>query len=268
MKHLVEEELIGQAYGEGPAGAGQHLAACDECAQAYADLKSDLAEMKPIEAPERDAAYGERVWDAIADALRIQDVPLQEQPRKRWLGFGPAFGFGAGWMRGLSYAAVCTLLLAGGFYAGQRWQQGKTQITAESKPPQARRNPRPIVVVVLGDHLDRSERLLVELEHVDAGNADMVPPLRDEARSLLAANRICKTDAEKVDDPALQTALDHLDHLLNELANQPGGLNAESISRLKDEMDSDGLLFEVRVLRSRARNRNLRFADRSSGGAA
>lgn len=263
MRHLVEEELIEQAYGEGPAGAGLHLAACGECAQAYAELKNDLAEMKPIEAPERDVAYGERVWDAIADALAVQ-----EQPRKRRLGFGPVFGLGAGWMRGLSYAAVCALLLAGGFYAGQRWRQGKTQTAAENKPPQPKRVPQPIAVVVLGDHLDRSERLLVELEHVDAGNADMMPPLRDEARSLLSANRICKADAQKVDDPALQTALDHLDHLLNELANQPGGLNAGSISRLKDEMDSDGLLFEVRVLRSRARNRNLRFADRSSGGAA
>lgn len=172
-----------------------------------------------------------------------------------------------GLIRGLSYAAAGLLLVAGSFYAGLRWQQSRTQIAAENKA-QPKRNARPIVVVVLSDHLDRSERLLVELKHVDANNADMMPPLRDEARSLLAANRICKTDAEKVDDPALQTALDHLDHLLNELANQPGGLNAEAISRLKDEMDADGLLFEVRVLRSRTRDRNLRFADRSSGGAA
>ncbi len=254
MKHLVEEELVGQAYGEGSADAGRHLAACEECAQAYAELKNDLAELKPIEPPARDAAYGERVWDAIADSL-----PVFEPRAPRW--------FGMGLIRGLSYAAAGLLLVAGSFYAGLRWQQSRTQIAAENKA-QPKRNARPIVVVVLSDHLDRSERLLVELKHVDANNADMMPPLRDEARSLLAANRICKTDAEKVDDPALQTALDHLDHLLNELANQPGGLNAEAISRLKDEMDADGLLFEVRVLRSRTRDRNLRFADRSSGGAA
>ncbi len=255
MKHLVEEELVGQAYGEGSDDAGRHLEACGECAQAYADLKNDLAEMKPIEAPARDAAYGERVWGAIADSL-----PVYEPRPRTW--------FGMGLIRGLSYAAAGLLLAAGSFYAGSRWQQGRTPTTAENKPPQPKRNARPIVVVVLGDHLDRSERLLVELKHVDANNAEMMPPLRKEARSLLAANRICKADAKKVDDPALQTALDHLDHLLNELANQPGGLNAASVSRLKDEMDADGLLFEVRVLRSRTRNRDLRFTDRMSGGAA
>ncbi|MGB6689249.1 MAG: hypothetical protein WBE76_15550 [Terracidiphilus sp.] len=253
MKHLVEEELIGEAYGEGAAGAAQHLQECGECARAYADLKSDLAELKPLEAPERDAAYGERIWEAIAGSL-----PEYAPRPRRW------FGISLVW--GLSYAAVCALLVAGAFYAGQRWERSKTHLSAQNKAPETTRTP--IVVVVLSDHLDRSERLLVELKHVDARNTDMMAPLRDEARSLLPANRICRKNAEKTDDPALQGALDHLDHLLNELANQPGGLNAAAIDRLKDEMNADGLLFEVRVLRSRARNQKTGVADRSSGGAA
>jgi hypothetical protein len=79
----------------------------------------------------------------------------------------------------------------------------------------------------------------------------MVSPLRDEARSLLAANRICRQNAKQENDPALSTALDRLDHLLTELANQPGGLDREAIIKLQDEMNADGLLFEVRVLRLR-----------------
>jgi hypothetical protein len=258
MKHLVEDELIGEALGDGASGAAQHLEVCSECARAYADLKNDLAELKPVEPPMPDAAYGERVWNAIADSL-----PVYAPRPRRWPGVSLIQGITL--MQGLSYAAVCALLVAGAFYAGSRWQQGRTPV-AQNKP--AANNRRPIVVVVLSDHLDRSERLLVELKHVDAGNADMMPPLRDEARSLLAANRICRSNAEKSGDPELQTALDHLDHLLNELANQPGGLNAASIDRLKDEMNSDGLLFEVRVLRSRARNQKTGFTDRSSGGTA
>ncbi len=53
------------------------------------------------------------------------------------------------------------------------------------------------------------------------------------------------------DDPELATALDRLDHLLDELANQPGGLNMATLARLQNETNADGLLFEVRVLRSR-----------------
>jgi hypothetical protein len=79
--------------------------------------------------------------------------------------------------------------------------------------------------------------------------------MRDEARSLLAANRVCKKNAAKSDDPELTTALDHLDSLLADAANEPGGLNAQSIARLQDEMNRDGVLFEVRVLRSRVTHR-------------
>ena len=91
----------------------------------------------------------------------------------------------------------------------------------------------------------------MELKHADAGNAEMLSPLRDEARNLLPANRICRQKVKHSDDPALATALDRLDHLLAELANQPGDLNSTTIARLQDEMNADRLLFEVRVLRTR-----------------
>jgi hypothetical protein len=120
--------------------------------------------------------------------------------------------------------------------------------------------------VVLSDHLDRSERLLVELKHVDADSTEMVSPLRDEARSLLDANRICRQNAKQDDDPALTGALDHLDRLLAELANEPGGLNKATITRLQDEMNKDGLLFEVRVLRSRIPHAQGAGVESSKGG--
>jgi hypothetical protein len=113
------------------------------------------------------------------------------------------------------------------------------------------------VVVVLDDHLDRSERFLVELKHADLESPAMASPIRDEARSLLAANKVCREKAAEKSDPELTTALDHLDRLLAEAANEPGGLNAGSIAKLQDEMNSDGLLFEVRVLRSRIASRKV-----------
>jgi hypothetical protein len=117
----------------------------------------------------------------------------------------------------------------------------------------------------LSDHLDRSERFLVELKHADVDSEEMISPLRDEARSLMAANRICREDAKKNGDPALSKALDRLDHVLDELANQPGGLNAAALARLQDEMKSDSLLFEVRVLRSRTSDQQRNASTRSEG---
>ena len=252
MKHLTEEELIESFYGENEGGAarGKHLKRCAACAQAYAALQGDLAGAS-AEPPARDASYGERVWQSIAPLL-----PVYTARKRSWLRLGS-------W-QGLAYAAACALLVIGGFSAGRLWEHGQPRpAVATAAPPQAKQK---VVVVVLSDHLDRSERLLVELKHADADSAEMVSPLRDEARGLLAANRICRQNAEKIDDPALTTALDRLDHVLGELANQPGGLNGATIARLQEEMNANGLLFEVRVLRSRIPDQQAGGKDRSTGG--
>jgi len=252
MKHLTEEEMIEGAYGEGTRDAGMHLQECAACSRSFAELRSDLSDLDRMEPPERADAYGTHVWRAIESSLTAY------APRRRtW--------FNIGLMRGLSYAAACALLVGGAFYAGMHWehwtQKPATAQIGQPKPKQ------PIVLVVLGDHLDRSERLLVELKHVDAENEAMMPPLRDEARSLLEANHVCRKKAEESGDTELKSALDRLDHLLTEMANQPGGLDAAAIERLKHEMNSDGLLFEVRVLRSRARDREPARGSQLNGGA-
>jgi len=256
MKHLSEGELIEQYYSRGAAGFKRHLEACPECAEAYAALQTDLDEMKFTAPPVRDPAYGAKVWQAITPSL-----PVYEARKWSWMGIGQ-------W-RGLSYAAFALLVL-GAFFAGRLWEHRQPWTTAKSSPPQAQEHVAPpqqrIVVVVLSDHLDRSERLLVELKHADAGSEEMVSPLRDEARSLLVANRICQQNAAKIDDPALATALDRLDHLLDGLANQPGGVNSATITRLQDEMNADGLLFQVRVLRSRIPEDQAAKAVRSKEG--
>ena len=240
MNHLSEEQLIAHAYAEDDSNAvQQHLLACAECAKAYSALGSDLADIKFAEAPPRDSAYGHRVWESLAGSL-----PAYE-PRKSW--------FRRGLWPALSYAAAGIALVVCAFLGGRLWEHRHAQTIAQNHvqqhEPTVQQPPQRIVVVVLSDHLDRSERLLVELKHAEGGGVAF--PLRDEARSLLPANRICRKNAKQDDDRALSTALDRLDHLLVELANQPDGLNSQTISRLQDEMNVDGLLFEVRVLRSR-----------------
>lgn len=237
MNHLSEEELVAHAYAEvDNHSVQQHLQACAECAKAYHTLASDLADMKFAEAPARDAAYGHRVWESIAGSL-----PTYES-RKSW--------FRGGLWPALTYAAAVIALVVCAFLGGRLWEHRHAQTVAQNHAQQPEQSvaqpPQRVLVVVLSDHLDRSERLLVELNHADAAS-----PLRDEARSLLPANRICRQNAKQEDDRALSSALDRLDHLLVELANQPEGLNSQTLSKLKDETNADGLLFEVRVLRSR-----------------
>jgi hypothetical protein len=170
----------------------------------------------------------------------------------------------------LSYAAACALLIAGAFLAGRGWEHRQAVISAEIHPQQsvkpALHPQKDVVVVVLSDHLARTEGLLVELKHADAESAEMTSPLRDEARSLLAANQVCRQDAAQMGDPVLAKALDHLEPLLAELANHRGDLNSVTIARLQAEMNRNGLLFEVRVLRSRMPDRQADSAKQPNGG--
>jgi hypothetical protein len=258
MKHLTEEELIAQALNEGTSAVENHLTACAECADSYLVLLTDLAAMKSMTPPNRDQLYGERVWESLAPTLAAYEARKWSWPRRNW--HGAAMG------RGLGYAGLCALLMVGAFFAGRQWEhwkQGPPTARVEHAVQQAK---QPIVVVVLDDHLDRSERFLVRLKHADLDSAALASPMRDEARSLLAANKVCRQKAAQTSDPELTTALDHLDQLLAEAANEPGGLNASSIAKLQEEMNSDGLLFEVRVLRSRIANRKTAENNPVKGG--
>jgi len=256
MKHLTEEELVERYYGEGADAAGVHLEECAECAASLAMLENELAPMRVADVPERSADYAEQMWARVEAGLPPRPAkPSQVARPTLW--------------RALRFAAAGAVVVAGAFYGGtvyEHWQQHKTQAKVQPAPA-APAQPK-VVVVVLGDHLDRSERLLVELKHADAESPEVVNPLRDEAQSLLAANREFRDDAVKEGDPALTLALNHLDSLLTEIANQPGGLDAAGLARIRSEMNADGLLFEVRVLRSKNPHRTKAVRVLARGGAA
>jgi hypothetical protein len=256
MKHLTEEELVEKFYGVDAGGAGLHLRECAYCAAAFEVMESDLATIRPMNVPERDENYEERMWGRVEGALPARRA---EKPRVRRVAF---------W-RTMAYAAGCAVLVAGAFYGGRVYEHREHQKRAEARAKMHPPAPQPkVVVVVLGDHLDRSERLLVELKHADAESPELVNPLREEARGLLAANHEFRDDAEKEGDPALSLALSHLDKLLTEVATQPGGLDSAALVRIKDEMNADGLLFEVRVLRSKNPHRTKTVRLIAKGGVA
>jgi hypothetical protein len=253
MSHLSEEQLVELYYSEDLPEAARHLRTCGECTRTYEAIQSDLADMTPTPVPVRGDEYGQQVWQAIADHL-----PAYQIEKRSWLRRPAALGLGV--------AGACAALIVTAFYAGRMWEHRQPRpavIAATPAPP-----PPRVVVVVLSDHLERSERFLIQLKHASADDDELAMPLRDEARSLLAANRKCRQEAEAAGDPALTKALDHLNDVLTELSNHPDGLNAEAVAKLQEEMDTEGLLFEVRVLRSRIPDHQAAVHHHRIGGIA
>jgi hypothetical protein len=68
---------------------------------------------------------------------------------------------------------------------------------------------------------------------------------------LLASNRLIRQSAMQAGDLNVEGSLDRLERLLMELSNEPDKLTEADLNRLREEMNTDGLLFDIRVLRSR-----------------
>jgi len=79
------------------------------------------------------------------------------------------------------------------------------------------------------------------------------------------ANRLYRASATQAGDPVLAAALDHLERALVEVANGPEDLSNADLARIQKEMNTDGLLFEVRVLRSRVQAQQQGGTARSKG---
>ena len=237
MKHLSEDEQMEMYYDEGSEAAKAHLKACRDCAAEYAKFKRSVDAIKSEEIPQRGPDYGDFVWQA----LRPQLIPY-EQKTAGWQGWS--------WWKTATAAAACLALMTAAFIGGRFWEHRTStgsDLAANVQPQQR------VVVVVLTDHLDRTERLLVQLNHADSGDKVENAQLQTEARELLASNRLYRVSANKEGDPALAGALDRLERVLAEVANDPH-LTAADLERVRKDMNTSGILFEVRVLLARKPN--------------
>jgi hypothetical protein len=243
MKHLSEDELIELYYGEGTSAANAHREACRECSRKYAEFTRSLEEIRPVAVPQRSADYGEHVWET----LRPQLIPY-EKKTVRWRGW-------ARW-RTAAMAVGCAMLLAAAFLGGRYWERNTTKTANVTDSPQATQR---VVLVVLGDHLDRTERLLVQLEHSQSPDTTEDEQMQSEARELLASNRLYRVTASNSGDSELAGALDRLEGVLVEIANDPN-LTAADLRRVRKDMNTKGILFEIRVLQARNQDQGMKGA--------
>ena len=233
MSHLTDEQLVGYFFGEDANRVAEtHLRVCGRCEQMYEEISQALAVRGP-EPPAREPGYGRRVWQSIEAPL----TPYPARVKSGWFG----------WPR-LALAAVCLLGVAAAFVGGALWQRGRTHSLEAGASREAKER---VVLLILGDHLDRSERLLVELSHAggETGGADDL--LLTEARQLLPDNRLYRQALPRGSDPMMASALEHLERVLQEVANSPDKLNGADVERIEREMNTDSLLFQIRVLRAR-----------------
>jgi hypothetical protein len=257
MKHLTEEQLIEHRYGdaENAAAVEEHLYACAECREAFAALERVLAAVDELPVAEPEAGYETRLWHAIQLRLGRPKVGFAWSVWREWIAPRRLVSIGA-------VAAMIAAAFLAGRYTGRLQPNGPasdvTNINAPI-PPQVRER---ILLVAVGDHLDRAQTVLLEISNADADGtgreaAHQEVNISDEqtrAENLLEANRIYRQTAEHSGDNAVANVLDELEPVLLDIVHSPPNVSAVELSDLQKRIAAEGLLLKVRVLDSTVRN--------------
>jgi hypothetical protein len=219
--HPPDEELVLSSYGEeAEAPTRDHVASCPACRERLKVLLEMLAVASETPIPERDDRYGERVWRRLEGRLR---PPL--------LSPGRILG-------GLAIAA--SIVIA--FFVGQH------TVPVPAPAPARER----VFLAGVGDHLDRSERILTEVAHRDPEASPSLGPERRVAQDLVLSNTLFRQTAARAGDSRLAVTLDELGRVLMEVENAPDTLSPEEMRDLQARID--GLLFKLRIVGSRVRH--------------
>src|SRR5256885_1524471 len=113
-----------------------------------------------------------------------------------------------------------------------------------------------VLLVDLGDHLDRSQMVLVELVSAGGSTGDVdISTERARAEQLVAVNRLYRQTALSTGDANMASVLDDLERVLVDIAASPSTVSQEDLDLVRRRIDSKELLFKVRVVSSQVRER-------------
>jgi hypothetical protein len=238
MNHPDEERLV-LAHFEEDRAVERHLAECPPCSGRMAQLRRLLAAVEAAPVPERDDSYGREVWRRIAPRLEERAEPT-----------GTRFFAGPR----LAFAGVVAAVMVAALLAGRFWREPSRAPLVASPQPNQR-----VLLLALGDHLDRSETVLIELINSAGHGIDAREGAR--AEELLAANRLYRQSAAASGERAVTDVLDDLERVLLEVAHVAATASPEELEKLR-QRSGEGVLFKIRVLESRIREREREISPR------
>jgi len=235
MNHVSERDLAVYATAaELPAEIREHLADCSSCRATFESFRSTINLVSRAERlPELPDSYGRDVWRRVSEKIP------RRAPRTWPAFFAP---------RRLAFAAVFALVLVATFLAGRFWR-------IEQPAPLSAGVRERILIVALGEHLERSQAILIELANAPAGSSLDVTNEQARASDLVAANRLYRQTASQSGDRAVATVLEELERLLLDVAHGPSKLSPEDLATLRQRIETKGVLFKVRVIGSNMRER-------------
>ncbi len=252
VKHPSEEELILYHYAEagGPPRASltEHLGACESCRARYQRLAAVLGAADVVEPPALGEDFEAEVWRRLVPHLE------SVEPVTFWQRFFGAFR-ASRFLAPAGAVALVAALVVGAFFAGRFWP-GRPR-TGQEVPLQAvsAQSRERILLVAVGDHLERSQMVLMELVNTRPQRLVDISAERERAEDLVAANRLYRLTAERAGEAGVANLLDELERTLIEISHSPSKLSSPEFEDLRRRVEAQGIIFKVRVVDSQVHER-------------
>jgi hypothetical protein len=212
--------------------------------------------MNSMAVPERTETYGAEVWRQLRP--QILKPPRTGESRFRLL---------FPWAR-WALAGALGLLVFGAFLAGRFWPHPGTipaPAVARSSQPLSPGARERVLLAEIGEHLERSHRALIELVNSKTNGAVDISLEQALARELAAVNRLFRHAAAEAAEPGMASVLEELELVLVEIANGPTKLSADEFAAMRQRIDTEGLLFRVKVLSAQMRAKEQETARERAG---
>ncbi len=240
MKHTNEEDLFAYREGEmkGRETIAAHLQECEECRAELERMEEVFQALNALPVPDPGEEYGTKVWRKIADRL-------PERRMNWWAGFFMP--------RRLMALGAAAALLVLGFYVGRKTgpKAGGEEIVDAGKIRER------VLLVAVGEHLGKSEMILMELSNAQPAEAGKslinISTAQKRAEDLVEENRLYRQTALSGGDNAMASTLDELQRVLLDVANSPAEVTPAQFESIQKRIAAQGILLKVRVVRQELR---------------
>jgi len=266
--HLTEDEQILHFYGEIDAAeralVESHLASCAECQLASTRLRQVMTLVDAAAPPEAPAGFERIAWARLEPQLDdFQNAsPVRRGAQKVYDVVFGGTARGRGWFPQWALAGGLAALLVAAFWAGRMSGGDPANPSLARSSDVAQVEPARVLNAAVGDHIDRTQMMLVELVNSDSGHGDVLASEQARASDLVAANRVIRQSAQQSGDAAVVDVLEDLERVLLEIANAPANASSNELTDLQSRITTEDLLFRLRVIALEMRQRN---QDRTTG---
>jgi len=258
-RHISDEDLLLDYYGEATpeqhAEMRAHVETCAECQALDRELRAVLALVDSEPVPDAPPGFEREMWARLEPLVsgfsRTNEVRLKADTTRAdttWSFELPRWAL----------AASVAALAVGSFALGRVWDTPTTP--ARVSTADARELGERMLRSEVEEHLERSQRVFVELVNADDSAPVRLASDRERAADLVAAGRLYRRSAEEMGDADTRDLLEDVERVLVEIANGPEVESSNDLSEVRARITDQDLIFRLRVMTAgmQARERRAR----------